>query len=285
MNQRLQKSGVSSHSSTSTVYNPSGRFGKGAKSQNQFEYNHLLSASLQEFNWHLKDEIFQLQKTKIKNLPAFKEHLKHIRDGVRRKFPHCKFGKRKIVLKKVTITNYTEIVEAKLKMNAARIVQMQNKGPAKSKVHREEDNSFLSVDPSKFFKEFVRLFTGLNEKFYECKLQQLSELLYYLDCSYADETTPEQGKNRNFKILVRLINKRIKNEIIKSGAESKNNNASSPSSTLTPHLAEQIRSTAIIDNRRYLYKKPNILKISLEKLRFLDRLIFPNRLINRLIVF
>lgn len=96
------KTGLASlHSSSSTVYNSMTNVASSASILNvhtnlnskyfanrnfkdhhqQFEYSHLLNPILKEFKWHLKDEIFQLEQTKIKNLLVFISHMSHIGEG------------------------------------------------------------------------------------------------------------------------------------------------------------------------------------------------------------
>ena len=83
--------------------------------QPQFEYNHLLNPILNEFKWHLRDEIFHLEQTNIKNLLVFISHMSHIDEGARRKYSHCRLKNRKIILNKITNTTTTTIVDPKPK--------------------------------------------------------------------------------------------------------------------------------------------------------------------------
>ena len=85
--QHAYAGGISSHSSSSTVNNPlSINPNKHYKSFQKFEYNHLLYPTLHEFRWHLKDEIFQLEQIKMKNMRMFSMYIAHIREGNRNHF-------------------------------------------------------------------------------------------------------------------------------------------------------------------------------------------------------
>ncbi len=54
---------ISSNSSSSTVNNPLAiNNANGAAKNYRFEYYHVLNPTLNEFRWHLNDEIFQLQQ-------------------------------------------------------------------------------------------------------------------------------------------------------------------------------------------------------------------------------
>ena len=89
-----------------------GKFFNRNVNQPQFEFNHLLNPILNEFNWHLKDEIFQLEQTSIKNLLVF---ISQIDEGVRRKYSHCRFTNRKTKLNKITTTTTTILSRIKVK--------------------------------------------------------------------------------------------------------------------------------------------------------------------------
>ena len=158
---------ISSHSSSSTVYNPSSaKPNKYAKTYQHFEYFHLLRPTLKDFRWHLKDEIFQLQQSKINNMSIFYKHMMHIKEGVQRNYPHCRLTRRKVILNIITTTITTTVVDTKLKTNVSRLPPV-SKPAFKKFTTVEEDKNILVMEPKKFFQEFTQLLKSLDGKFHK----------------------------------------------------------------------------------------------------------------------
>jgi hypothetical protein len=148
----------------------------------KFEYNHLLSPSLNEFKWHLRDEIFQMQTREIKNMKAFFSHMEHIRRGcLFLKHKNCHIERKKLILNRSTFVTITSMIDAQPKTNASKLP-----GATKQRVTTfiEEDKSIISVDMTKFFGEFTQLVKGLDGKIFNCKLQQMNDSFYFLRCDY-----------------------------------------------------------------------------------------------------
>ena len=103
-----------------------GKFFNRNVNQPQFEFNHLLNPILNEFKWHLRDEIFHLEQTNIKNLLVFISHMSHIDEGARRKYSHCRLKNRKIILNKITNTTTTTLVDPKPKTNASKLLSVNH---------------------------------------------------------------------------------------------------------------------------------------------------------------
>ena len=166
-NKKQYNSGaVSSNSSSSTINNTLVLNANKASKTYRFEYQHLLDPTINEFRWHLNDEIFQLQQTKMKNKRVFSMYMEHIREGVRRKYTHCRLNRRKIVLNKKTTTTTKTLMEQKLKTKpASRMAPKFNET-----VKTEEDKSILNVDAKKFFQEFVQILQRLEGNFFNCKI-------------------------------------------------------------------------------------------------------------------
>lgn len=157
----------------------------------KFEYNHILSPSLREFKWHLRDEIFQMQKRELKNMKSFYKHMEHIRRGctflttstVNHKC--CHIERKKIILSRTTVTTTTSLLDAPPKTNASKLP-----GASKQKKTQsvEEDPTIISVDMVKFFSELAQLVRELETRLFNSKLQQMNQhgndLFYYLRCNY-----------------------------------------------------------------------------------------------------
>ena len=60
--------------------------GRGEFSYAKFEYYNLLYPKIKEFRWHLRDEIFQNQDIKLKNIHLLFALMMHIKEGVKRNF-------------------------------------------------------------------------------------------------------------------------------------------------------------------------------------------------------
>lgn len=93
-----------------------------------------------------------------------------------------------------------------------------NKPAFKTMKHIEEDKSILSVDPQKFLVELISLVKNLDNKFYDCKVQQIHEYLYYLNCNLNSTNKmnfklDENFKDYNFKILIHLHNNSLKKNL------------------------------------------------------------------------
>jgi len=260
--------GSSIHSSSSTVYNSMTNvacsnnnaannnnsnkyFNKNINQhQQQFEYNHILNPILKTFKWHLKDEIFQLEQTKIKSLLMFISHMDHIKEGVQRKYSHCRLIKRKIILNRKKTTIISTLVDSKQKTNVSKLLsanhlrvsknlklcviknnliffkeqQSMNTSPNnkltyKTVRHEEDDKTILSVDSEKFFVELITLIKNLDEKFFNCKLQQMNDFFYYLNCDLNSQNKTSNMKLNDtfasypFKILIQMHNNIIKQNL------------------------------------------------------------------------
>lgn len=202
---------LSTHSSSSTVYNQHIQSNqldlhKFSKMHHKFEYYHLLYPKIYEFKWHLKDEIFQIPYLKYRNIRMLHALTVHIREGVKRKHKHCYYEKRKIVLNRKTTTTITSIVDAKPMTNAAKLLSSNSSYKTTTTKAVEEDKTIFTVDTIKFYKEFIEVFKTLNGKFHKCKLHQMNESFFYLNCVYTEETNVmEQQESKDsiytFKII------------------------------------------------------------------------------------
>lgn len=158
----------------------------------KFEYNHILTPSLREFKWHLRDEIFQMQTSELKNMKAFYKHMEHVRRGCTflttnsTSHKSCHVERRKLVLNRTIVTTTTSLFDPQPKTNASKL-------PTASKQKKtqtvEEDTSVINVDMSKFFSELAHLIKGLDKRLFNCKLQQMNvqqstDMFYFLLCDY-----------------------------------------------------------------------------------------------------
>lgn len=169
---------ISSNSSSSTINNPLNALannnnlpGAHTNKNYRFEYYHVLNPTLNEFRWHLNDEIFQLQHSKMKNKRVFDMYIGHIREGVRRTYTHCRLSRRKIVLNKRTTTTTKTAID----VNKARMIGLKpNAKPAfRTNIQMEEDKSILSVDSKKFFQEFVSIIKTIENTFFKCQISKI----------------------------------------------------------------------------------------------------------------
>ena len=107
----------------------------------------------------------------MKNKRLFAMYISHIREGVRRKYTHCRVSRRKIILnKKTTTTTRTAIDVTKAKMFA---LKPGTKPAFRTSIQVEEDKSILSVDEKKFFQEFVNIIKSIEDKFFPCKVSKI----------------------------------------------------------------------------------------------------------------
>ena len=232
---------LSTHSSSSTVYNQNFHSHgmenhKYAKMQHKFEYYHLLYPKIYEFKWHLKDEIFQTPALKYRNIRMLHALTVHIREGVKRKHKHCHYEKRKVILNRRTTTTVTCIVDAKPMTGAAKLQSVKTTTTKTV----DEDKTILTVDTNKFYTEFIEVIKTLNEKFHKCKLTQMNESFFYLNCIYCDDEkmhanqTDLDGSEHTFKIIVHIskdINKLEKNEPAKSSNRDSDKKTPSPTNS------------------------------------------------------
>jgi hypothetical protein len=191
---------AASNNSTETLYSSNLQLNKRLKLCSKFEYFHLLYPKINEFKWHLKDEIFSNQDIEFKNMRLLKALMMHIKEGVKRNFTHCHYDTKKIILNKTTITYTTTIIDPKPMTNAARI----HSSKTTTTKSIEEDKTILSVDSNKFFSEFLQIIKTLENSFYNCKLQQINDS-FCLNCNYQD-LLMDKTKNSlfSFKILLSL---------------------------------------------------------------------------------
>ena len=204
---------LSTHSSSSTVYNQNIQANlqdnhKFSKLHHKFEYYHLLYPKIYEFKWHLKDEIFQIPYLKYRNIRTLHALTVHIREGVKRKHKHCHYEKRKVVLNRKTTTTITSIVDAKPMTNAAKLLSSNSTFKTTTTKTVEEDKSIFTVDTNKFYKEFIEVFKTLNGNFHKCKLHQMNESFFYLNCIYneANKLTEKELNEQfyTFKIIIHV---------------------------------------------------------------------------------
>ena len=66
------------------------------------------------------------RKDKCRYLLALIGHMGHVREGVRRKYTHCRMTRRKIVLNKFTTTTISTMVDPKPKTNASKLLSVNH---------------------------------------------------------------------------------------------------------------------------------------------------------------
>jgi len=225
---------LSSHSSSSTVYNK--HLNKYEKTPKKFQYLHLISPKLNEFKWHLKDELFQMDNGCLKNMRMFNMLMTHLKEGVKHNYKHCRFETKKIVLNKETVTTTTTIVDPKPLTNASFLSTSNTKTTDTKTVTR--DKSIMHFPIKRFFAELTECIKSLERKFYECKLQQmrtdLSDSAFFsLNCFYSKREFSPLMSNGRFKVLLHM--QKQPNKVIKLNARTaQNSHLSTGATTKTP---------------------------------------------------
>jgi hypothetical protein len=233
---------MSSHSSSSTVYNK--HLNKYEKTPKKFQYLHLISPKLNEFKWHLKDELFQMENGYLKNMRMFNMLMTHLKEGVKHNYKHCRFESKKIVLNKETVTTTTTVIDPKPLTNASFLSTSSTKTTDTKTVTR--DKSIMHFPIKRFFVELTDCIKSLDRKFYECKLQQMKTDLidsafYSLNCFYSKKELSPLLSNGRFKILLHL--QKQPNKVIKLNARTtQNSHLSSTNKTPSPTTGVGMRS-------------------------------------------
>ena len=158
------------------------------------------------------------QTLKIDDEQSFNAFVRHVREGVRRHYDHCRIISRKIVLNKTITTTKLIPVEVKPFTNANRLINAigANQGDSKSgaaagmlsanslsgghqssyhggitplvktQTIEEKDKSIQNVESAKFLAELLNLLdTKLNDPFFfhNCSLIKIDEHTYSVSCS------------------------------------------------------------------------------------------------------
>ena len=222
-----------------------------------FLYNHLLLPKIDEFNWHLKDEVYQFEKFKFENLPEFVVYKNHIKQGVLNNYNSFNFKEIiKIPLSKHKAITTTSIFDAPPKTNASKLPPTLK---TTTSTRIEEDKSVLNVDAAKFLLVFRELFRKLGGAFYECKLEQIDDKNYYLICYFREKPVDLQAPGAassnkiivikeelgefNFKILIKVQTKKIKKKLGVEGVIAKHKNSSLTLNTLSAFESNIIASS------------------------------------------
>jgi hypothetical protein len=218
-----------------------------------FNYNSMLLPKIDEFNWHLKEQMYQFETAKFSNLAEFHLYRNHIKQGVMSNYNSYNLKEvTKFVLSKHKTITTTSVFDAPPKTNASKLPPTL-KTTTSTKI--DEDKTVLNVDPVKFLAEFKELFKKLNACFYDAKLEQFDDKNYYMICNYRDNNKFQNAESNesNFRVLIKIRINRIQKKL---GGNAKGKGNLGSSTSPTTFESQSASGSSITNEQAYLSANP-----------------------------
>jgi hypothetical protein len=255
-------------------------------SSTYFQYEHLLLPKIEEFNWHLKDEKFQLEPVPNfagQNIDLFIEYKNHVKKCVENHYNKFNFKETcRFVLKKFKTITTQCFFDAQPKTNASKLPPNQK---TRTFTRTEDDKFVLNVDPIKFLSEFNEMIMKIDGKFYKSKLEQINDTYYCLTCTYKSSSNDTQGEGFNFRILLKIWNKIITKKLNKNTSKNSQNSTSiSDDHTHSNNNNNTLNSNSTNSFSSKLIKSAVGLKNAAEQMKPKASLITEELTVNKLII-